>query len=133
MFGKIAERFVLGTRRMRLVALAGICVAGLAIGAGGDALLAQLIGGNPTPQVEVKLYNPCANLVTCTDPSAPLGLCFPDPSSLTERVPDGTFNPNGFASLRVGNCGVTIFDEPCGEPPVAASCNGDSPTNSPTP
>ncbi len=114
--------------KMRLAMAAAICAAGLAIGFGGNALLAQLTSPNPVPQTETTKYGPCVDLVPCTDPTVFLGACFPVASSLTVEVPNGTPDPNGWAALTGGNCGVDPFDGvPCGPPPTGAACVGGVP------
>ena len=128
MFRAIRERLNWQSGKSRLAMAAAICAAGLAIGLGGSALLAQLTSPNPVPQTETTKYGPCVDLVPCADSTCPLGLCYPAPGSLTVQVPGTVPDPNGYASLGAGTCGACILGGAyCGQPPIAAACIGGVP------
>ena len=75
MFRAIRERLNWQSGKSRLAMAAAICAAGLAIGLGGSALLAQLNEGNPVPNTESTPNNiPCVDEGAFT-PQTTLGAC----------------------------------------------------------
>ena len=67
MFSNIRGRFNRRGGKVRLILAALVCSTGLTLGAGGTAVVAQIAGGNPTPNTENYAY--CKNegsSYTCT-------------------------------------------------------------------
>lgn len=99
MFNKMRDRFNRRGGKVRLIVAALVCAAGLALGVGGTAVVAQIAGGNPTPSTET---TNCDAQVACTIsiPTTP-----PVVVPCYENAPGGVESTTGTAQVSGASCG----------------------------